>query len=84
MTEKLDHKLVTNEIKQTCNEKIKLAFRDSSIDKIDRTKIYFGAKSQKLIKFDVPKGSSLKGLNLRVSKSTGKKYFVLSIWFNNS
>ena len=83
MTEKLDHKLVTNEIKQTCNEKIKLAFRDSSIDKIDRTKIYFGAKSQKLIKFDVPKGSSLKGLNLRVSKSTGKKYFVLSIWFNN-
>tara|TARA_R110000851_G_scaffold178538_2_gene325494 strand:- start:763 stop:2469 length:1707 start_codon:yes stop_codon:yes gene_type:complete len=83
MTEKLDHKLVTNEIKQTCNEKIKLAFRDSSIDKIDRTKIYFGAKSQKLIKFDVPKGSSLKGLNLRISKSTGKKYFVLSIWFNN-
>ena len=83
MTEKLDHKLVTNEIKQTCNEKIKLAFRDSSIDKIDRTKIYFGTKSQKLIKFDVPKGSSLKGLNLRISKSTGKKYFVLSIWFNN-
>ena len=39
MTEKLDHRLVTNETKQTCNEKIKLAFRDSSIDKIDRTKI---------------------------------------------
>ena len=83
MKEKLDHKLVTNEITQTCNEKIKLAFRDSSIDKTDRTKIYFGTKSQKLIKFDVPKGSSLKGLNLRISKSTGKKYFVLSIWFNN-
>lgn len=83
MTEKLDHKLVINQIEQTCNEKTKLTFRDSSIDKIDRTKIYFGAKSQKLIKFDVPKGSSLKGLNLRISKSTGKKYFVLSIWFNN-
>ena len=36
-----------------------------------------------LIKFDVPKGSSLKGLNLKISKATCKKYFVLSIWFNN-
>jgi hypothetical protein len=33
-----------------------------------------------LIKFDVPKGSSLKGLNLKISKATSKKYFVLSIW----
>ena len=83
MTEKLDTKLVANEITQTCRRKQKVIFRDSSIDKVDRTNITFGNRREYLIKFDVPKGSSLKGLNLKISKTTGKKYFVLSIWFNN-
>ena len=34
------------------------------------------------IKFDVPKGSSLKGLRLRFYRTTGVKNFVLSIWIN--
>jgi integrase len=83
MKEKLDTKLVANEITQTCRRKQKVIFRDSSIDKVDRTNITFGNRREYLIKFDVPKGSSLKGLNLKISKTTGKKYFVLSIWFNN-
>ena len=82
MNEKLDNKLVKAEIKQTCNKQ-KISFRDSAIDKVDRDKIVFGTGPHKLIKFDVPKGSSLKGLNLRISKSTAKKYFVLSVWYNN-
>jgi len=83
MKEKLDTKLVANEIKQTCSRKQKVVFRDSAIDKVDRTNITFGNRREYLIKFDVPKGSSLKGLNLKISKATGNKYFVLSIWFNN-
>ena len=83
MKEKLDTKLVAEEIKQTCSKKQKLVFRDSAIDKVDPKNIVFGIRRILLIKFDVPKGSSLKGLNLKISKATCKKYFVLSIWFNN-
>jgi hypothetical protein len=83
MTEKLDTKLVAEEIKQTCRQKQKLVFRDSAIDKVDPKNIVFGIRRELLIKFDVPKGSSLKGLNLKISKATCRKYFVLSIWFNN-
>ena len=35
MKEKLDTKLVAEEIKQTCSKKQKLVFRDSAIDKVD-------------------------------------------------
>ena len=70
MKEKLDTKLVANEIKQTCSRKQKVVFRDSAIDKVDRTNITFGNRREYLIKFDVPKGSSLKGLNLKISRKT--------------
>ena len=65
MNEKLDVKLVEAEIKQTCRRKEKIAFRDSAIEKIDRPKITFGTRKEYLIKFDVPKGSSLKVLNFK-------------------
>ena len=58
MTEKLDTKLVAEEIKQNCSKKEKLVFRDSGIDKVDPKKIVFGIRRELLIKFDVPKGSS--------------------------
>ena len=83
MKEKLVTELVSKEITQTCIKKQKVVFRDSTIDKVDRANITFGNKRHQLLKFDVPKGSSLKGLNLKVSKATGNKYFVLSIWFDN-
>ena len=81
MKEKLDTKLVADDIKQTCSKKQKLVFRDSTIDKVDPKNIVFGIRRILLIKFDVPKGSSLKGLNLKISKATCRKYFVLSDWF---
>ena len=67
MTEKLDNELETKEIKQTCIWKQKVVFRDSAIDKVERTNITFENKRHQLLKFDVPKGSSLKGLNLKIS-----------------
>ena len=82
MTDKLDNKLVSDDINQTCIKKKIIPFRDSAIDKLQKQNIEFGSTRQLLFKFDVPKGSSLKGLNMRVSRSTGKRDFVLSIWFN--
>ncbi len=79
MTEKLHNELDTNEIKQT---RFKLPFKERSIGELKKTDITFGKSRFKWFKFDVPKGSSLKGLNLRVSRETGSKYFVLQFWFN--
>jgi len=45
--------------------------------------IEFGSKRFKEYKFDVPKGSSLKGLLLRFSKKTESKSIVLGYWFGN-
>ena len=59
MIERLDTKLVAEEIKQTCSKKQKLVFRDSAIDKVDPKNIVFGIRRELLIKFDIPKGSSL-------------------------
>ena len=64
MTKKLDTELVPNEIMQTCIKKQKVVFRDSVIDKVDRTNNTFGSKKHQLLKFDVPKGSSLKELDI--------------------
>ena len=50
-----------------------LAFRDSAIDKITKTSTQFGARRLKDFNFDVSKGSSLKGLQLRFYRQTGKK-----------
>jgi integrase len=83
MTDKLDNKLETSEIKQTRNKRTLITFRDSTIEKITKANTDFNLKRFRLFKFDVPKGSSLKGLTLRVSKDTGAKYFILSFWFNN-
>jgi len=78
--QKLDNKLVTSEIKQTSN-RMTIPFRDSAIDKI-KNPLTFGNKRHLIIAFDVPKGSSLKGLKLRVSKATGQKVFCLNFWIN--
>ena len=64
------------------NERPLLAFRDSVIDKITKTNTDFLASKFKAYKFDVPKGSSLKGLQLRFYRNTEIKNFVLSLWFN--
>jgi integrase len=60
-----------------------LAFRDSAIERIKNIDIAFGASRFKEFKFDVSKGTSLKGLLLRVSRDTGRKDFTMSIWFNS-
>ena len=83
MKEKLDITLDTTEIKQTRSNRAKLNFRDSAIDKITKMSTDFEGRKFKTYKFDVPKGSSLKGLQLRFYKKTEVKNFVLSLWFNN-
>jgi len=60
-----------------------LSFRDSAVEKIKNIDISFGASRFKEFKFDVSKGTSLKGLLLRVSRDTGRKDFTMSIWFNS-
>ena len=82
MTEKLDTKLDTTEIKQTRSQRKTISFRDSQIDKIKKLDTDFENRKFKAFKFDVPKGSSLKGLQLRFYKKTEIKNFVLSFWFN--
>ena len=81
MQEKLDNKLETKEIIQTRNRRPALPFRDSAIEKITKTNTEFGKKRFKEFKFDVSKGSSLKGLLLRYSKATARKDFTMSFWF---
>ena len=83
MKEKLDNTLDTKEIKQTRNKRETIPFRDSAISKLSRTNTEFGSKRFKEYKFDVPKGSSLKGLLLRFSKKTESKSIVLGYWFWN-
>ena len=83
MKEKLDNTLDTKEIKQTRNKRETIPFRDSAISKLSRTNTEFGSKRFKEYKFDVPKGSSLKGLLLRFSKKTESKSIVLGYWFGN-
>ena len=59
-----------------------IPFRDSAIDKITKTNTEFGNRRFKEFRLDIPKGSSLKGLQLRFSKITEKKKFIVSFWFN--
>ena len=82
MKEKLDTKLGQVEITQTRSKRPTISFRDSAVDKITKTNTEFGNRQVKEFKFDVPKGSSLKGLQLRFYRNTGVKNFVLSIWIN--
>ena len=83
MREKLDTELDNNKIKQTRKQRPTIPFRDSSIDKISKTNTEFGNRPFKEFKFDVPKGSSLKGLMLTFSRKTESKKFLLGLWFNN-
>ena len=62
MTEKLDTKLDQVEITQTRSKRPSISFRDSAIDKLTKTNTTFDNKMFNTYKFDVPKGSSLKGL----------------------
>ena len=78
---KLDNKHATEEIKQTRNKRELIPFRDSAIEKISKTNIDFQLKRFKEFKFDVSKGSSLKGLLLRISNRTGRKDFTIDVWF---
>jgi len=82
---KLDNKHATEEIKQTRNKRKRelIPFRDSAIEKISKTNIDFELKRFKEFKFDVSKGSSLKGLLLRISRRTGRKDFTIDIWFQS-
>ena len=82
MKEKLDTKLDTVEIKQTRSKRPTISFRDSAIDKLTKNNTTFDKKKFNTYKFDVPKGSSLKGLQLRFYRTTGVKNFVLSLWVN--
>ena len=72
MTEKLDNKLETGEIKQTRNKRPIIPFRDSAIDRIKKTDTEFGRKRFKEFKFNISKGTSLKGLLLRLDKFSEK------------
>ena len=81
MEEKLDNEHATDPIKQTRNKREIMSFRDSAIEKISIKNLNFGSKRFRQFKFNVSKGSSLKGLLLRVSKS-GRKDFIMDIWFS--
>ena len=52
------------------NKRPTIPFRDSAIDKITKTNTSFLTSKFKAYKFDVPKGSSLKGLQLRFYRNT--------------
>ena len=83
--EKLYNRLATTSIKQTGNKRNKrplIPFRDSAIEKISKTNIDFELKRFKEFRFDVSKGSSLKGLLLRFSRDTERKYFTMDIWIH--
>ena len=82
MKEKLDTKLGQVEITQTRSKRPTISFTDSAIDKLTKNNTTFDNKKFNAYKFDVPKGSSLKGLRLRFYRTTGVKNFVLSIWIN--
>ena len=62
---------------QTTNKET-LKFSNPAIEKYLPT---FGNLRHKSIPFKVPLKSHLKGLTLRMSKATKKKYFVLRYWF---
>ena len=64
------------------NKRSTIPFRDSAIDKITTSNTEFGSKVYRPFNFDMPKGSSMKGLMLKFYKKTQKKSFVLSLWFN--
>ena len=74
---KLINKPATNLGEQTTNKKT-LQFSNPAIEKYLPT---FGNLRHKSIPFKVPLRSHLKGLTLRMSKATHKKYFVLRYWF---
>ena len=76
---KLTNKPQTNSGEQTTN-KTALQFSNPAIDKYLPT---FGSLRHKSISFKVPLRSHLKGLTLRMSKATKKKYFVLWYWFQS-
>ena len=82
MKEKLDTQLDNSKIIQTRKQREVIPFRDSAISKITRSNTKFGGKAFKEYKFDVPKGSSLKGLLLRFSFKTESKKLLLGFWFN--
>ena len=102
MKDKHSNKLVTDEIKQTCNKTDKIveaspsgsaspgpwkkrpliAFKDNAIERIKKIDIAFGTSRFKEFKFDVSKGTSLKGLLLRLSRRTGRKDFTMDIWIH--
>ncbi len=82
MKEKLDNKLGTEEITQTGNKRTSLPFRDSAIENVKKANIEFGTRLFKLYKFDVSKGTSLKGLLLRFARNTERKDFILDIWIH--
>ena len=61
-------------------EKKTLQFSNSAIEKYLPT---FGNSRHIKIAFKVPLKSHLKGLKLRMSNATKRKYFVLYYWFQN-
>ena len=52
MTEKLDNKHATKDIKQTRKPREVIPFRDSAIEKINQMNIEFGSKRFKDFRFD--------------------------------
>ena len=59
-----------------------IAFKDSAIERIKKIDIAFGNSGFKEFKFNVSKGTSLKGLLLRLSRRTGRKDFTMDIWIH--
>ena len=59
-----------------------IAFKDTAIERIKKLDIEFGKSRFKEFKFNVSKGTSLKGLLLRVSRRTGRKDFTMDIWIH--
>jgi len=70
MKEILTNKLATDQIKQNSNKRELILFRDSAIEKITKTNTDFNLKRFKKFKFDISKGSLLKGLVLRFPRTT--------------
>ena len=90
---KLIHKLTTKPSKETDykkdtsfpfatlpKEKPSLQFSNKAIDNYLPT---FNNLRHKHVPFKVPLKSHLKGLTLRMSKATKRKYFILRYWFQS-
>ena len=72
--------ILTNKLETKSSKDFHVEFSNAKIEKFKPT---FGNSKARYLEcpFDVPKGSHLKGLVLKISKATKLKLFVLRYWY---